>query len=268
MPDSTMPLVPPPIALVTDFGLTDTYVGAMKGAILGVCPGATLVDVVHELPAHDVLAGALALEAVHSYFPLGTIFVAVVDPGVGSSQRGLAAASGGRMYVGPDNGILTLVLAEAAQVHGLENGDFFRIPVSPVFHGRDVYGPVAGHLALGRGLEEMGRALSDPVRLDLPRPRRTGSGYEASVLHVDRFGNLITSLTRAEVDSVAGTPGTVVRARIGSHSLPVVRTYSDVAEGALLALVGSGGRLEIAVHRGSAASTLGAGRGTIVRLER
>ncbi len=148
MPDSTMPVVAPPIALLTDFGLTDTYVAAMKGAILAVCPAATLVDIVHELPAHDVLAGALALEAVHAYFPPGTIFVAVVDPGVGSSQRGLAAASGGRTYVGPDNGILTLVLGTDARVHALENAEFFRKPVSAVFHGRDVYGPVAGHLAL------------------------------------------------------------------------------------------------------------------------
>jgi S-adenosylmethionine hydrolase len=260
-----MPVVTPPIALLTDFGLSDTYVGALKGAVLGVCPGATLVDVVHELPAYDVLAGALALEAVHAHFPPGTIFVAVVDPGVGSSQRGLAAASGGRMYVGPDNGILTLVLGEAAQVHSLENADFFRTPVSPVFHGRDVYGPVAGHLALGTRLEELGPVLSHPVRLNLPTPRRTGWGYEGSVLHVDRFGNLITSLTAAEVASFSGAS---LRACVGSQSVPVVRTYSDVAEGAALALVGSGGRLEVALHRGSAARALGAGRGTIVRLER
>lgn len=263
-----MPHLPPVIAILTDFGLADPYLGAMKGAILGVCPAATLVDLVHELPPHDVLAGALAMEAVHAYFPPGTIFVAVVDPGVGSSQRGLAAASGGRTYVGPDNGILTLVLGEAARVHWLENADFFRTPVSPVFHGRDVYGPVAGHLALGTRLEELGPALSHPVRLDLPTAKRTGWGYEGSVLHVDRFGNLITSLTGAEVESLTGRPPAAVRACVGRHAVPVVRTYSDVAEGALLALVGSGGRLELAVHRGSAALALGAGRGTIVRLER
>lgn len=258
----------PPVALLTDFGYADPYVGAMKGAILSVCPGATLVDLVHDLPAHDVLAGALALEAAHPHFPPGTIFVAVIDPGVGSARRGLALAVSGRTFVGPDNGLFTLVLGPDARVHALEDTRFFRSPVSPVFHGRDVFGPVAGHLALGRRLEELGPALSHTVRLNLPTPRRTVWGYEGEVLHVDRFGNLITSLTVAEVDSLAaGTPA-AVRTLIGSCAVPLVRTYSDVAEGVPLALVGSGGRLEVAVHRGRAAQALGAGRGTIVRLER
>jgi S-adenosyl-L-methionine hydrolase (adenosine-forming) len=253
----------PVIALLTDFGLADPYVGAMKGSILSVCPGATLVDVVHDLPPHDVLAGALALEAVHAVFPPGTIFVAVVDPGVGSSRRGLAAASGDRVFVGPDNGILSLVLEGSARVFSLEREEFFRSPVSPVFHGRDIFGPVAGHLAMGRSVEEMGSTHS-PVRLQIPRARRTGESWEGEVLHVDRFGTLVTSITASEVTSLLPPLSLSIR----SHVLPVLRTYSDVPEGSPLALVGSGGRLEVSVNRGNAERALGAGTGTSVRLER
>ncbi len=259
-----MSVVPPLVALLTDFGLADPYVGAMKGAILSVCPDATLVDLVHELPVHDVLAGALALEAAHAFFPSGTVFVAVVDPGVGSARRGLAIATGGWTFVGPDNGIFTLVLGTDARVHALENAEFFRKPVSAVFHGRDVFGPVAGHLALGRGLEEMGPTVLEAVRLDFPTPRRDGAAWQGEVLYVDRFGNLVTSLTAAEVASL---PGADLRVCFGPHVFPVVATYSDRSEGMLLALLGSGGRLEVAMNRGNAARALEATRGTVVRLE-
>lgn len=269
MADSTMALVPI-VALLTDFGLADPYVGAMKGAILTVCPAVTLVDIAHELPAHDVLAGALGLEAAYRFFPAGTIFVAVVDPGVGSARRGLALASGGQTFVGPDNGVLTLVLGTDARAHALERAPFFRSPVSPVFHGRDVFGPVAGHIALGRRLDEMGPAVSDPVRLPVPVARRTRDGWEGEVVHVDRFGNLVTSLTRAAVEDLAGSSPSpaALHATLGAHTAPFVRTYSEAAEGTLIALLGSGDRLEVAVNRGSAARAAGAGAGTIVRLAR
>jgi S-adenosylmethionine hydrolase len=259
-----MPMVPSLVALLTDFGLADPYVGAMKGAILSVCPAATLVDVGHEIPAHDVLAGALSLEAAVPFFPAGTIVVGVVDPGVGSSRRGLAIASDGRVFVGPDNGLFTLVMGAAPSVRVLENASLFRRPVSPVFHGRDVFGPVAGHLASGRALEEVGPAIGDPVRLALPKPRRAGDAFEGEVLHVDRFGNLTTNLTAAEVSAIGPKACTVVGGRV----LPLVRAYSDVPPGAGLALLGSGDRLEVACNQGRANALLGAGRGALVRLTR
>ncbi|HVQ30706.1 MAG TPA: SAM-dependent chlorinase/fluorinase, partial [Vicinamibacteria bacterium] len=160
------------IALLTDFGTVDPYVGAMKGAILSVCPDATLVDLVHDLPAHDVLAAALALDAAHPVFPAGTVFVAVVDPGVGSARRGLAIRAGAHTFVGPDNGLFTLVLrAHAdAQVHEITNPALGRVPRSPVFHGRDVFGPVAAHLAQGLAIEEVGPRVVGPTVLDVPLP--------------------------------------------------------------------------------------------------
>ena len=177
------PAMPPVIALLTDFGLQDPYVGAMKGAILSVCPEATLVDVLHEVPAHDVAAGALALEAAYRHFPGGTVFVAVVDPGVGSPRRPIAVGAGRWLFVGPDNGLFTPVLDAhpSARVHLVANPLLFREPLSPVFHGRDLFGPVAGHLARGLSLDEVGPRVADAVRLaaaaeDAARGRLAGGG--------------------------------------------------------------------------------------------
>jgi S-adenosylmethionine hydrolase len=243
------------IALLTDFGTADSYLGSMKGAILSVYPEATLVDLVHDLPAHDVLAGALALDAAYAAFPAGTVFVAVVDPGVGSARRGLAIEAGGCVFVGPDNGIFTFVLREHAQsrLHALESARLFRAPVSPVFHGRDVFGPVAGHLARGLALEDVGPAVRDPVVLDVPEPRRLeGGDWDVRVVHVDRFGNLTTNLRAGALEWTSG-PEVVVDGR----PVPVVRTYADVPFGTACALVGSHGRLEIAVREGRASDLFG-----------
>ena len=252
------------MALLTDFGAVDPYLGAMKGAILSVCPEATLVDLAHEVPPHDVLAGALTLHAACHTFPAGTVFVAVVDPGVGSPRRGLALRAGPHLFVGPDNGLFSFVLREhpEARIHGLENTRLFRSPVSPVFHGRDVFGPVAGHLAQGVDLGEVGPKVEDPVLLETPEPRRLATGeWEAAVLHVDRFGNLTTSLSERAVEGARA-----VEVFVGGATIPWVRTYSDVGPGGPCALVGSSGRLEVAVREGSAASRLGAGKGSPVRV--
>lgn len=261
--------MPPVIALLTDFGTSDPYVGAMKGAILSACPEATLVDVLHEVPSHDVLRGALALESAYAYFPPDTVFVAVVDPGVGTRRRAVAAAAGQWLFVAPDNGVLSLVLEAhpGSRVHLLANPRLFRQPVSPVFHGRDVFGPAAGHLARGLALADVGPPLPDAVRLPPPLRVRRGDRWEGVVLSVDRFGNMITSLTAADVDSLgAGDRGAEVA--LGAARLPLVRTYGDVAEGAVCALVGSSGRIEIAANRRRAADQLGAGVGSILHLAR
>jgi S-adenosylmethionine hydrolase len=257
----------PVIALVTDFGLSDPYVGAMKGAILRLAPEATLVDVVHELAPYDVLAGALALDAAYRHFPKGTVFVAVVDPGVGSARRAIAIAAAGCLFVGPDNGIFTFVLeAEpSAEVRRLAMPDVPGGPVSPVFHGRDLFGPAAAQLARGLPFEQAGPLVHDPVRLTLPAKRRAGDAWQGSVLRVDRFGNLTTNLLEADLAELAGASLERLEVRLGDHVLPLVRCYADVAVGAACALVGSSGRLELAVREGRADALGGAASDVVVR---
>jgi S-adenosylmethionine hydrolase len=260
----------PTIALLSDFGLADHYVGAMKGAILSVCPDATLVDVVHEIPAHDVEAGAFALDASYRHFPGGTVFVAVVDPGVGTERRPVAVGAGRWLFAGPDNGIFTFVLAAhpQARVHLLANPSLYRLPASPVFHGRDVFGPVAGHLASGLPLAEVGPRVDDAVRLPFGEAARTAAGVEGTVVHVDRFGNLVTSVTEGDLDALAGASRADLEVVLGGRVAPLVRTYGDVPAGSPCALAGSSGRLEIAVHRGRADALPAAGRGSAVLVRR
>jgi hypothetical protein len=263
-------MVRPLIALLTDFGLQDPYVGAMKGAILCVCPEATLVDVLHDVPAHDVAAGALALDAAYRHFPEGTVFVAVVDPGVGSARRPVAVGAGRWRFVGPDNGLFTYVIEAhaSAPVHLLANPLLSREPLSPVFHGRDLFGPAAGRLARGLPLEEVGPQVADPVRLAHPPKTRLAEGWEGAVLHVDRFGNLTTNLLDADIAALRGQRPGWLEVTLGAQVLPLVVSYSDVEPGAACALVGSSGRLEIAVHRGRADVLPGAGRGARVCVRR
>jgi S-adenosyl-L-methionine hydrolase (adenosine-forming) len=260
----------PVIALLTDFGLRDAYAGAMKGAILSACPEATLVDVLHEVPAHDVAAGALALDSAYRQFPEGTVFVAVVDPGVGSTRRPVALGAGRWRFVGPDNGLFTFVLEAhpSARIHLLANPLLFREPLSPVFHGRDLFGPAAGRIARGLPLEEVGPVVTDPVRLASSPKLRSAAGWEGAVLHVDRFGNLTTNLLEADLADLGARGLEGLEVTLGAMALPLVRSYSDVAPGAPCALIGSSGRLEIAVHRGRADSLPGAGRGALVRVRR
>jgi S-adenosylmethionine hydrolase len=264
--------MPPVIALLTDFGTQDHYVGAMKGAILTVCPEATLVDITHELPRHDVAAAAFSLSAAHRSFPPGTVFLAVVDPGVGSQRRAVAVEAGGYRFVGPDNGIFTLILAEypGAEVREIRNARLLAREVSATFHARDVFAPAAAHLARGGTLGDLGPAVRDPVVSPLPGIRRLGrSEWEAAVVDVDGFGNLTTNLSRDDLAGILGTLGddpTRIVVIVEGAVLPLVRTYADVAEGEPCALMGSSGRLEIAVHRDSAARLLGVPKGAPVRL--
>jgi S-adenosylmethionine hydrolase len=272
----------PVVALLTDFGYQDHYVGAVKGAVLAACPGVTLVDIVHELPAHDVLSGAFSLAASYRAFPAGTVFMAVVDPGVGSARRPLALETSietsgersGYRFVGPDNGIFTLAVAEAVSVriHEITNTALFGPDRSATFHARDIFGPVAGRLAGGLRLEEVGPPVIDPVLLALPPVRELSAGeWEGTILHVDRFGNLITTMTAAQLDLVLramDTDRTALVVSVEGVAMPLVRTYSDVPEGEPCALVGSSERLEVAVHRGNASQRLGAGRGAPVRVRK
>lgn len=256
------------VALLTDFGTGDHYVGTMKGVILSVCPDATLVDITHDIPPQDIVSGALELAAAYRYFPAGAVFIAVVDPGVGSARRGIVVDAGGYRFVGPDNGILSLAFREAgaAQVAELRERKYARPTISRTFEGRDRFAPAAGWLARGTELHHFGPVVADPVVLTVPIPAVTTNGVEGQVLRVDRFGNLITNIDQLML-------GDAARARYqidiaGRRIARVVATYSEAQPLELCALIGSSGYLEIAVNGGSAAEALKAGRGESVVIGR
>ena len=260
----------PIVALLTDFGTRDHYAGAMKGVILSLCPDATCIDISHEIDPHDVLAGALELAACYKYFPAGTIFLVVVDPGVGSARRPIAAEAGGYRFVAPDNGVLTLVLRETPpkRVVELTERKYARPTVSRTFEGRDRFAPAAAWLAKGIELAALGRALQSWTTIDVPAPVEADSLLSAEVLRVDRFGNLITNLDRRTFERFAA--GCAIEITAGTQAIEkVVATYAETSAGALCALFGSSDHLELAVNGGSAADRLQLARGarvTVVRL--
>jgi S-adenosylmethionine hydrolase len=261
--------MPPIVAMLTDFGIRDHYVGAMKGAVLSVCREATLVDISHDIPPQDILTGALELAAACRYFPAGTIFVVVVDPGVGSARRAIAVEAEGYRFVAPDNGVLTLALRDARpeRLVELTNPGFAHPWVSRTFEGRDRFAPAAGWLARGTPLAELGRPLDDYQRLEVPVPRHDDDSLHGVVLRVDRFGNLTTNIDRRLAEQfAAGRPLSIAIA--GHVVLGIVTTYADAEEGAVCALFGSSEQLEIAVRGGSAAERLQARRGASVLLVR
>jgi hypothetical protein len=259
----------PVITLTTDFGTRDPWVGVMKGVILGICPEARLVDLSHDIAPQDVLEGALCLEAAADFFPPGTIHLAVVDPDVGSSRRPLALRAAGQCYVGPDNGLFSLVIARAGAVEAVElTAREYRLPaVSRTFHGRDLFAPAAAHLASGVPLRRLGPAVTDPEKLVPPPARREGGLIAGEVIGADRFGNLLTSVTEEDLASLEGPRGLVVEIggiRVGA----LLSSYSDALSGGPGAIVGSTGRLEVFVREGSAQSTLALGRGAPVVVKR
>jgi S-adenosylmethionine hydrolase len=258
--------VPPPvIAILTDFGTRDHYVGAMKGAVLTVCPSATLVDITHDVPPQDLRTASFELLAAFRYFPPRTVFLVVVDPGVGSERRGIAVEAGDYQFVAPDNGVLSPVLGETPpqRIVSLTNPRYRRPVVSQTFEGRDRFGPAAAWLAAGTSITSLGEEVQTIERLTLPHPVFRADAVEGEVLHIDRFGNLVTNILR---DAIGPRDATVHIGRC--EALAVVSTYSDVASGTLCALIGSTGRLEIACNGGNAAAIIGAARGDAVRVAR
>ena len=254
----------PIITLLTDFGSADVFVGVMKGVILGMAPQVHVVDLTHEVPPQAVAVAAFLLETAWREFPPGTIHLVVVDPGVGSSRRPLAAEGPHGRFVAPDNGVLSPILqaGEATALHALTRPEFFRQPVSRTFHGRDIFAPVAAHLANGVSLAALGPPVSDPVRLDLPRPESLpDGGATGQVLHVDRFGNLITNLPEVLFAAERGVPVVAVAGRLIRG---LADSYAQVPAGRPGAIVGSAGTLEVFVPGGSAAATLGVTRGAAV----
>jgi len=259
----------PVIALLSDFGTRDHYAGAMRGVALSICPDATLLDITHEVEPQDVMGGALELAAAFKYFPAGTVFLAVVDPGVGSSRRGIAAEAGGYKFVAPDNGLLTLVFREAPpkRVVELTERRYARPTVSRTFEGRDRFAPAAAWLAKGIDLTALGRPLTAWHVLDIPEPTCAEGRIAGEVLRVDRFGNLVTNIDRRMFDRVAS--GGALDIAAAEHAVTrLVATYAEADVGSICALFGSGDHLEIAVTGGSAALRLHLARGAPVIVTR
>ena len=254
------PAPPPVVTFLSDFGAGSGFPAQMKGPVLRALPGATLVDLSHEVPHFDVLSGALLLEACVPHFPAHAVHVAVVDPGVGTARRPICVVDpSGRRLVGPDNGIFTPFLGEGASVHLIAAGGPVPEPRSATFHGRDVFAPAAAWLAAGGDPARLGPAVGDPVRLDWASPTPGDNGLDGACLAADPFGNVLTSIRAGDL---AGR--SVREVLVDGRPARFVRTFGDGAPGELLALVGSSGRMEIAVREGSAARELGIRRGTPV----
>jgi S-adenosylmethionine hydrolase len=258
------------ITLTTDFGQRDPWVGIMKGVILGVIHDVHLVDLTHEIAPHDVLEAALALEAVVPFFPEGSVHLAVVDPGVGSPRRAVALSARGHLFVGPDNGLFTPFLEgrdwRAVEIEGTSLGG---AEPSRTFHGRDVFAPVAGRLAAGASLASLGPQVRDLVRLRWPVASRTPEGVVGEVIHVDRFGNLVTSIRVVDIGPGV-VPAVNIVIDVAGDLLCLVGTYTDIPAGKAAGLIGSSGRLEISMREASAAAALGLRRGAqvLVRVHR
>ncbi len=250
------------ISLTTDFGLADGYVGIMKGVILGIAPHARVVDLTHEIEPQNVRQALFVLARAAPYFPAETIHVAVVDPGVGSRRRALLVTTARGRYVGPDNGLFSHALAEPdAQAWELDRPRYWLPQVSRTFHGRDIFAPVAAHLANGVAPEQLARPITDPVRLALPEPiRRPDGSIIGEIVHVDRFGNLISNVPAAWVASGRW------RCQIAGQSTTLAATYAEAVVGALIGLISSGDTVELAVRNGNAARLFGVGVGEAVML--
>ncbi len=258
----------PVISLTTDFGTTDHFVGTMKGVIAGICPDANVIDITHDVPAYDVLEGALAIWPAWRYFPAGTVHVIVVDPGVGSERRPILARLGGHYFIAPDNGLITLMLEDVertgppAVLHELTTPTYHLGAQSLTFHGRDIFAPAAAHLAnqLAAGnadLAGFGPRIQHPVRLDLKKPTCGEDGIvTGTILKIDRFGNLLTNLQSADAAHLEDHRFTL---QLGSHKITrLLNNYIAGKEGEPFAIFGSSGVLEVALNRGNAAKHLDA----------
>ena len=259
------------ITLTTDFGLNDHFVGAMKGVLLATAPDVQIVDISHAVQPFDILDGALTISQAYSYFPPGTVHVVVVDPGVGTARRPIILASDRHLFVAPDNGVLSLIYAREAQisVRHVTAEHYFLQPRSNTFHGRDIFAPVAAYLAKGVDPERFGPEITDYVRFGVPRPKpvdvRTLRGV---VLKVDRFGNLITNITPADIPKLFEPARPAFKIAVGTKG-QITRLCANYAEGApgeAFGILGSMGFLEIATNRGSAYQILGAGKGSEVNV--
>jgi S-adenosylmethionine hydrolase len=254
------------ITLTTDFGTSDHFVGVMKGVIFSICPAAEIVDVSHEIHPFEISEGAFVISQAWRYFPKRTIHVVVVDPGVGTSRRPILVQAGGQYFIGPDNGVLSLVYnKEKAKVREITAEKFWIHPVSRTFHGRDIFAPSAAHLASGATPASFGRAIEDYLKLNLDDPSRTGKrAWTGTILKVDRFGNLITNFHSDRFSEIRSRPFEV---SVGPRKLTrLALNYAESQDQDAFVIVGSSGFLEIACNQTSAARVLGCGVGAPIDL--
>jgi len=254
------------ITLTTDFGASDHFVGVMKGVILGIQPAAQIIDISHEIQPYEVPDGAFTIAQAYKYFPKKTIHVVVVDPGVGSTRRPLLAEMAGQYFVAPDNGVLSMIFAaESAKVRHITNERYFLHPLSRTFHGRDVFAPVAAHLASGVPPAQFGKRIDDHLRLTFQQPVHTGKHtWTGCILKADRFGNLATNFHIDQFPQVRTRP---FELQAGLKTIArLALTFTECAPGELFVIAGSSGYLEVACNQGSAAKALGCGAGSPVEL--
>jgi S-adenosylmethionine hydrolase len=256
------------LTLTTDFGTKDGFVGTLKGVIWNICPTVQIADISHEIPPQNVLSGAFTLYRAVPFFPKGTIHVAIVDPGVGTSRRPIAALIGEQIFVGPDNGLFTPMLENAekngwtVEIVHLTNKKYFLPVISHTFHGRDIFAPVAAHLASGIQLTDLGTIITNPVRLSIPEPEKTAQGWCSHITVIDIFGNCTTDLP---AQFLAGKMKVIFRLK-GHEVQGLVTSYGQKLPGELVALIDSENFVEIAVVNGSAVKLLGAQLGDVVEV--
>jgi len=262
----------PLITLLSDFGLKDPYVAEMKAVVLSICPQARLVDISHEIEKFNVRMGAFVLASAAPYFPKGTIHVAVVDPGVGTKRRALLVEARRAFFVGPDNGLLMMAAEKQGirHVYEITNERFMLSRVSRTFHGRDVFAPVAAHLANGYKSSDSGSEIHDYVLPRFVKPRLTKNGLFGEVLHIDDFGNIVTNISRTELEKTGIQEGEIVRLRLRDKTIKLkfCSTYGEVSVGKSLALIGSHDFLEISANQGNASKKFGARVGDTVAVLR
>lgn len=263
----------PIITLTTDFGTSDTYVGVMKGVILGINPNAQIVDITHAIPPQDVHEAAFLIHSAHRYFPEGTIHTVVVDPGVGSDRRAIVCQTDSAFFVCPDNGVLSYFVlgaeteCRAYRSVAIENPAYLLPQVSNTFHGRDIFAPVAAHLSLGVPLASIGTPIQDLVYMPMPMPHISGDILTGQIVKVDSFGNVITNISESVLSAFLGAAAYEIRA--GSTALKRLnRAYAESEVGAPLAIIGSFGLLEIAVNGGSAEARLRLKQGDTLVIQR
>lgn len=261
----------PIITLTTDFGTADPYVASIKAAIYEVTTQVHIVDITHDVPPHDIAGAAYQIRAAAPLFPARTVHIVVVDPGVGSERRPIVVSSSLQYFVGPDNGVFSLIYEgdPTARTHHITATHYFRAKPSATFHGRDVFAPIAGQIIRGIAVENFGEPVEDPVRIELPKPKITAEGrVRATVIYVDRFGNVITNLTRAALDALMERLGRkqVRGAGAAASVVEMRRAYAEGPAGTPFFLFNSNNDLEIAVREARAADVLGLKLGDAVEI--
>jgi S-adenosylmethionine hydrolase len=256
----------PILTLTSDFGLSDHYVAAMKGVILSICPQARMVDISHDISPFEIAEGAYLIAQAYPSFPRKTVHVVVVDPGVGTARRPILLEAAGQYFVGPDNGVLSMVYSrEKHKVRLISNDRYFRKPVSQTFHGRDIFSPVAAHLAAGVPPSRMGKLIQDYLRPAFEKPQRTGKRtWTGRILKIDRFGNIVTNFHASEFPDLERKNFSLA---LGPRQVGVMaHNYAECGPGELFAIAGSSGYLEVSVGQGSAARIIGCETGAPAEL--